>query len=60
MINARFLRPFARAAFRAPAVARPAIARPALVAQQNKKTEVGAQQMVRLPLLCSVLSVAVC
>jgi F-type H+-transporting ATPase subunit 8 len=54
MMNARFLRPFARAAFRAPAVARPAIARPALVAQQNKKTEVGAQQMVR-PCPCPVI-----
>ena len=48
-MNARFLRPFARAAFRAPAVARPAIARPALAASQNKKTEVNSQQMVRRP-----------
>jgi F-type H+-transporting ATPase subunit 8 len=53
-MNARFLRPFARAAFRAPAVARPAIARPALAAQQNKKTEVGSQQMVR-PCPCPAL-----
>jgi F-type H+-transporting ATPase subunit 8 len=46
-MNARFLRPFARAAFRAPTAVRPSVmARPALVASQNKKTEVGPQQMV--------------
>ncbi|KAF2125648.1 hypothetical protein P153DRAFT_90845 [Dothidotthia symphoricarpi CBS 119687] len=48
-MNARILRPFARAAFRAPTAVRPALlARPALAAQQNKKTEVGAQQMTML------------
>lgn len=48
-MNARFLRPFARAAFRAPTAVRPSVmARPALIASQNKKTEVGSQQMVRL------------
>jgi hypothetical protein len=47
-MNARFLRPFARAAFRAPTAVRPAaMARPALAASQNKKTEVSPQQMVR-------------
>jgi F-type H+-transporting ATPase subunit 8 len=47
-MNARFLRPFARAAFRAPTAVRPsAMARPALVASQTKKTEVTPQQMVR-------------
>ena len=47
-MNARFLRPFARAtALRAPAAARTStIARPALLASQNKKVEVGSQQMV--------------
>lgn len=50
MNTTRFLRPFARAAFRAPTAVRPAVmARPALAAQQNKKTEVGPQQMVRCP-----------
>ncbi|KAJ4332292.1 ATP synthase F0 subunit 8 [Ascochyta clinopodiicola] len=49
MNTTRFLRPFARAAFRAPTAVRPAVmARPALASQQQKKTpEVGAQQMVR-------------
>jgi hypothetical protein len=51
MNAARFLRPFSRAAAaRAPMAARPsvaAMARPALLASQNKKTEVGPQQMVR-------------
>ena len=48
-MNARFLRPFARAAFRAPTAVRPAaLARPALAASQNKKSEVSPQQMVRL------------
>lgn len=52
MNTTRFLRPFARAAFRAPTAVRPAaIARPALASQQQKKTpEVGAQQMVRSPI----------
>jgi F-type H+-transporting ATPase subunit 8 len=46
-MNARFLRPFARAAFRAPAAVRPtAMARPALAASQSKKTEPTPQQMV--------------
>lgn len=46
-MNARFLRPFARAAVRAPVAARPSVmARPALIASQSKKTEVGPQQMV--------------
>jgi F-type H+-transporting ATPase subunit 8 len=50
MNTTRFLRPFARAAFRAPTAVRPAaIARPALASQQQKKTpEVGAQQMTIL------------
>ncbi|KAF3006756.1 ATP synthase subunit 8 [Curvularia kusanoi] len=50
MNTTRFLRPFARAAFRAPTAVRPAVmARPALVSQQQKKTpEVGAQQMTIL------------
>ncbi|KAJ8112989.1 hypothetical protein OPT61_g4781 [Boeremia exigua] len=50
MNTTRFLRPFARAAFRAPAVVRPtAMARPALASQQQKKTpEVGPQQMTIL------------
>ncbi|KAH7070721.1 fungal ATP synthase protein 8-domain-containing protein [Paraphoma chrysanthemicola] len=48
-MNARFLRPFARAAFRAPTAVRPStVARPALIASQNKKTEVGPQQMMVL------------
>ncbi|KAJ4361851.1 ATP synthase F0 subunit 8 [Neocucurbitaria cava] len=48
-MNARFLRPFARAAFRAPTAVRPSImARPALAASQNKKAEVGPQQMTML------------
>ncbi|CAA9958934.1 atp synthase protein [Pyrenophora teres f. maculata] len=49
-MNARFLRPFARAAaFRAPMAARPSVlARPALIANQNKKPEVGAQQITVL------------
>jgi len=49
-MNARFLRPFARAAFKAPTAVRPAaMARPALVASQTqKKTEVGPQQMTIL------------
>ncbi|KAH7082424.1 fungal ATP synthase protein 8-domain-containing protein [Paraphoma chrysanthemicola] len=48
-MNARFLRPFARAAFRAPTAVRPStVARPALIASQNKKTEVGPQQMTML------------
>jgi F-type H+-transporting ATPase subunit 8 len=49
MNTTRFLRPFARAAFRAPTAVRPAVmARPALASQQQKKTpEVGPQQMVR-------------
>jgi F-type H+-transporting ATPase subunit 8 len=48
MNAARFLRPFSRAAVRAPMAVRPsAMARPALIASQNKKTEVGPQQMVR-------------
>ena len=48
MNTTRFLRPFARAAFRAPTAVRPAVmARPALASQQQKKTpEVGPQQMV--------------
>ena len=46
-MNARILRPFARAAFRAPTAVRPSVmARPALIASQNKKAEVGPQQMV--------------
>ena len=46
-MNARILRPFARAAFRAPTAVRPSVmVRPALAASQNKKTEVGPQQMV--------------
>jgi F-type H+-transporting ATPase subunit 8 len=46
-MNARFLRPFARAAFRVPATVRPAaMARPALAASQSKKTEPSQQQMV--------------
>jgi F-type H+-transporting ATPase subunit 8 len=52
MNAARFLRPFSRAAAaRAPMAARPsvaAMARPALLASQNKKTEVGPQQMTVL------------
>ncbi|KAJ4309404.1 ATP synthase F0 subunit 8 [Neodidymelliopsis sp. IMI 364377] len=50
MNTTRFLRPFARAAFRAPTAVRPSVmARPALAAQQNKKTpEVGPQQMTIL------------
>merc|ERR1712137_842782 len=50
MNTTRFLRPFARAAFRAPTAVRPAVmARPALASQQQKKTpEVGAQQMTIL------------
>ena len=52
-MNARFLRPFARAAFRAPTAVRPAaMARPALVASQTKKTEVSPQQMVRTAPSC--------
>ncbi|EOA90034.1 ATP synthase F0 subunit 8 [Exserohilum turcicum] len=48
-MNARFLRPFARAAFRAPTAVRPAaLARPALAASQNKKSEVSPQQMTVL------------
>ncbi|CBX91722.1 hypothetical protein LEMA_P072300.1 [Plenodomus lingam JN3] len=48
-MNARFLRPFTRAAFRAPTAVRPtAMARPALVASQTKKPEVGPQQMTVL------------
>ncbi|KAF2032411.1 hypothetical protein EK21DRAFT_60904 [Setomelanomma holmii] len=48
-MNARFLRPFGRAAFRAPTAVRPSVmARPALIASQNKKTEVGSQQMTML------------
>lgn len=48
MNSTRFLRPFARAAFRAPTMARPSVmARPALAATQSKKTEVAPQQMVR-------------
>ncbi|OAL43531.1 hypothetical protein IQ07DRAFT_296525 [Pyrenochaeta sp. DS3sAY3a] len=48
-MNARFLRPFTRAAFRAPMAARPsAMARPALIASQNKKIEAGPQQMTVL------------
>lgn len=48
-MNARFIRPFARAAFRAPTAVRPSVmARPALIASQNKKAEVGPQQMVRV------------
>ncbi|KAL6703808.1 ATP synthase F0 subunit 8 [Coniothyrium glycines] len=48
-MNARFLRPLARAAFRAPMAARPsAMARPALAASQQKKTEVTPQQMTVL------------
>ncbi|KAF1919158.1 fungal ATP synthase protein 8-domain-containing protein [Ampelomyces quisqualis] len=48
-MNSRLLRPFARAAFRAPAVVRPsAVARPALIASQNKKPEVGPRQMTVL------------
>jgi hypothetical protein len=55
MNTTRFLRPFTRAAFRAPTAVRPAaMARPALASQQQKKTpEVGAQQMVRLPFMSS-------
>jgi F-type H+-transporting ATPase subunit 8 len=46
-MNARILRPFARAAFRAPTAVRPSVmARPTLAASQSKKTEVGPQQMV--------------
>ncbi|KAJ4374400.1 ATP synthase F0 subunit 8 [Didymella sp. IMI 355093] len=50
MNTTRFLRPFTRAAFRAPTAVRPAaMARPALASQQQKKTpEVGAQQMTIL------------
>ena len=50
MNAARFLRPFSRAAAaRAPMAVRPStLARPAFIASQNKKTEVGPQQMVRL------------
>ena len=60
MNTTRFLRPFARAAFRAPTAVRPAVmARPALASQQQKKTpEVGAQQMVhRAPLYCAAQTV---
>ncbi|KAF1360723.1 hypothetical protein EJ07DRAFT_164864 [Lizonia empirigonia] len=39
MNTTRFLRPFARAAFRAPTAVRPAVmARPALASQQQQKT----------------------
>ncbi|KAH6875056.1 hypothetical protein J4E91_010889 [Alternaria rosae] len=50
MNAARFLRPFSRAAAaRAPMAVRPsALARPAFIASQNKKTEVGPQQMTVL------------
>ncbi len=50
-MNARFLRPFSRVAFRAPMAARSTMVRPALLALtqiQPKKTEIGSQQMVRL------------
>ncbi|KAK7179758.1 ATP synthase subunit 8 [Paraphaeosphaeria sporulosa] len=49
MNSTRLFRPFARAAFRQPAMARASImARPALAAAQSKKTEVAPQQMTIL------------
>ncbi|KAL5428404.1 hypothetical protein PMIN06_006335 [Paraphaeosphaeria minitans] len=49
MNSTRLFRPFARAAFRQPAMARPSVmARPALAAAQNKKNEVAPQQMTIL------------
>ena len=60
MNTTRFLRPFARAAFRAPTAVRPAVmARPALASQQQKKTpEVGPQQMVHLHIVYGGIRVA--
>ncbi|KAF1979364.1 hypothetical protein BU23DRAFT_549368 [Bimuria novae-zelandiae CBS 107.79] len=49
MNSTRFLRPFARVAFRAPTMVRPStMARPALATSQSKKTEVAPQQMTIL------------
>ncbi|KAH6633476.1 fungal ATP synthase protein 8-domain-containing protein [Boeremia exigua] len=49
MNTTRFLRPFARAAFRAPTAVRPAVmARPALASQQQKTPEVSPKQMTIL------------